>query len=93
MPVKMTDHKWCGAALIVLYLIAAISGLILVTIIQPQGGDPLIFEMGKNCALVAFMIIACKWFLPQDSNGYRSLSGWIRYSAFTRRQHLLRQVY
>jgi predicted ferric reductase len=65
----MADCKYCGAVLILLYLIAAVSSLALVTIIQPQSGDCLVFEIGKNCALVAFMIIAMQVVLAARFKG------------------------
>lgn len=50
--------RWKGLLRIGLYLLAAAAALILVAIVRPHTGDGLIHQIGKNCALVAFAILA-----------------------------------
>ncbi len=44
--------------LVFLYVCAAVSALALLTAVQPHTDDGLIHQIGKNCALVAFVLLA-----------------------------------
>ncbi len=55
----MANHsKWSGILRIFLYLFITVFALILLTSVRPHTGDGFIHQLGKNCALVAFVIIA-----------------------------------
>ena len=55
----MADHgKGSGILRVLLYLFITVFALILLTFARPHTSDGLIHQLGKNCALVAFIIIA-----------------------------------
>jgi predicted ferric reductase len=55
-PLKVRKHG-SGSLLIVLYLLCSVFALILLTFVHPHTDDGLIHQIGKNCALVAFIIL------------------------------------
>ena len=52
-----------GIVRIALYLLCTISALVLLTIVRPHTDDGLIHQIGKNCALVGFMILVMQTIL------------------------------
>lgn len=56
-PASLTGRSH-GVLLIALYLLCTVFALILLFLVRPHTGDGLIHQIGKNCALVAFVILA-----------------------------------
>jgi predicted ferric reductase len=54
----MTAKNWSGFLRVFLYLLITVFALILVTLVRPHTSDGFIYQLGKNCALVAFIILA-----------------------------------
>jgi len=52
------ESERSGVLRIFLYLFITVFSLILLTLVRPHTGDGFIHQLGKNCALVAFIIIA-----------------------------------
>jgi len=52
------NSSWSGFLRVLLYLLIAVFALIMLTFVRPHTGDGLIHQIGKNCALVAFIILS-----------------------------------
>ena len=52
------DRMGSGFLRIFLYLVVTVFALILVTLVRPHTRDGFIYQLGKNCGLVAFIILA-----------------------------------
>ncbi len=55
----MAPHRvGSGFLRVALYLLLTVFALIMLTLVRPHTGDGLIHQLGKNCALVAFIILS-----------------------------------
>jgi predicted ferric reductase len=53
-----SSSLWSGFLRVALYLLCTVFALIMLTFVRPHTSDGLIHQIGKNCALVAFIILA-----------------------------------
>jgi predicted ferric reductase len=59
--IKNSRGAWAAIARIVLYIIAVITPLVLAAVLRPQAAGSLVYELGRNFALLAFTILALQF--------------------------------